>query len=655
MKKFLECWLPVFLLLLLLSGCKEKISDGKSPLFQSSELSESVQQQNNEAFESTFQLFNALEESPALLGLPGESEELQMLGQLDKWLAFRTTDKFWKNDPYYQELEKTFRDKLQKIESLLASFQTLQKEEETPGTPVDLPKLLEGLKGLSEDMTRLGALGEIDFSGEQQAIKDLLDRFSKIRSIQEAAILASAEQIKADIERLSMLQANLSIFANLLLIDRMSFQPADTDHLKQVVWTKNISSWARGNKQGDIDRALALFDWTVRNIDLRADATVLPSGQRVEAPAQEPWETLLLGEGTMLDRAWVFIELLRQQRIDAGILCIEKPDAPGGVLPWAVGVLSEGEIYLFVPSYGLAVPGPQGIRLTPVATGGTENHTGELEYQDVATLAQVIENDSLLRKLDSDAAPLPITSETVKNSVLWLVGSPCSNAQRMSIVQRELSGEETMVLYQSYLDQEARFSKVAGISRIEHWRRPIRAMYERQTRPEWVDQKMTPFRFTEPFNKRFSLWTARVLYFQGKLSGTDSAITSYQDARVSDRRLRELSQDAGFHMTPEKLNLYLVAKRYAQYWIAITCYELGKINSAKEYLEDEEKDPVSLSGQLWSNAIAYNLGRIYEKSGRYEDAIARYKKNPRSPLGFGNAVRAKWVKELSAHNKEPSN
>ncbi|MCL2306315.1 MAG: hypothetical protein FWC43_13300 [Planctomycetaceae bacterium] len=636
----------VFLLFPVLIGCPGKTSHRRS----SGGLAEDQTRQNDEAFQNVLELFNTMEETPTLRGLPGMSIEQQRVAQLNRWIAHRSEDKLWKSDPFYEELKAAFGDVSVKIGSILESVQKLQSEDEKEAASVDVKQMIVTLAGLPDDLTRLNKQSSINFRAEIAMFQSLADRFQTARNEQEAAILARAEQVKAELERVVMFHSHFSDIDDLLDVRDLNFRSADVDHFKQVVWARNIATWAKGNKQGDIDRAVSLFDWTVRNVDLRPEIAII-NGQPVAAPIQEPWLTLLSGQGLTHDRAWIFVELLRQLRIDACLLAYEKEDAPGQYESWAVGVLSNNEIYLFSPAYGVAIPGPQGLRLSEQTKQANESEggaeTGEIAYNDVATLAQVVENDQLLRKLDTDLTPFPVNAEQAKKSVAFLFTSPCMAAQRMSLVQKELSGEEAMVLYQAYQDQADRFSKVANIVEVRHSYRPLRAAYEREIFPQWGETLLGAFYVEEPETKHYSLWIGRILYFKGKLVGPESAMTFFQEARVSDRKLEELTRNPEMYMTQEKFAVYMIAKRFARYWIGLTCLENGNTVSAKEHFLDEEKDPIALSGQLWSHAIAYNLGRAFERLGQYADAISRYEKNPRAPTGPGNAVRVKWLKELT--------
>ena len=76
-----------------------------------------------------------------------------------------------------------------------------------------------------------------------------------------------------------------------------AFQPEDARHIQEAIWLRDISRWAHGDGFDDVARATAIFDWTVRNIQLETDDDSVP---------RRPWQTLLYGRGTAEQRAWVF-------------------------------------------------------------------------------------------------------------------------------------------------------------------------------------------------------------------------------------------------------------------------------------------------------------------------------------------------------------
>ena len=79
-----------------------------------------------------------------------------------------------------------------------------------------------------------------------------------------------------------------------------------------------------------------------------------PTGMPME---QLSWQTLLLSQGTAMDRAVVFMELLRQHRLDSFVLRQDGQQRED--FPLVVGVSLNNEVYLFLPGLGLPIPGPE--------------------------------------------------------------------------------------------------------------------------------------------------------------------------------------------------------------------------------------------------------------------------------------------------------
>ena len=82
-----------------------------------------------------------------------------------------------------------------------------------------------------------------------------------------------------------------------------------------------------------------------------------------------PWESLMFGRGTALERAWVFILMARQE----GLRCSALGRGRSGrkhsnrpwnqaLQPWCVAVLIDNNAYLFDPLLGMPIPGKDGIK-----------------------------------------------------------------------------------------------------------------------------------------------------------------------------------------------------------------------------------------------------------------------------------------------------
>ena len=119
------------------------------------------------------------------------------------------------------------------------------------------------------------------------------------------AILAGYEELAGRVE---MLKNQMQSLAD---VGKLSFPRGDILAFREALWLRELSHWVRGEEADEISRAKRLFDWTVRNIQLHDDMLVREgSGHPF---LRLPWETLFFGQGTAMDRAWVFI-LLRGSR-----------------------------------------------------------------------------------------------------------------------------------------------------------------------------------------------------------------------------------------------------------------------------------------------------------------------------------------------------
>ena len=97
-------------------------------------------------------------------------------------------------------------------------------------------------------------------------------------------------------------------------LGELNFPPGDGPDLQQTVWLSAIAERVRGQATQPLEIAQALFDWVVRNEQIERDANV-------HVPHM-PREILILGRGTVADRAWIFSLLARQQGLDVVELAI---------------------------------------------------------------------------------------------------------------------------------------------------------------------------------------------------------------------------------------------------------------------------------------------------------------------------------------------
>jgi len=497
---------------------------------------------------------------------------------------------------------------------------------------------------------------------EPEILRQIVARLNKwIRSTQQPTPWEGDPLIKA----LSQPYGRLPRVEGL---GRLEFSAYDGFALRQTVWLRDISTWARGDELDDLDRARKIFDWTVRNIQLESVDPGVYDTTSGWSP-QVPWETLLFGRGTAMERAWVFILLARQQHLDAALLAIVEPaivepaivepaivepaivepadaappspavvptsSSEGPALrPWVVAVAIEDALYLFDPSLGIPIPAPGGIKL---------GDDGTLQIEP-ATLSQVVADEALLRQLDVDEMNrYPVQSDDLKEIVALIEASPAYLARRMELVELHLAGEQSMVLSIDATAQAARFAANEHVSSAELWSLP----YDTLLRRSQLDRRQVQQRLVAllPFYgiPGTPLCKARMLHFAGKLGGTQGAAVFYQRSRPPDRELAT----AQIHQMDKAI--LRQAKQNASYWLGLVAFERENYSSAADYFAQRTLK-ASPQGP-WTPGARYNLGRTHEAAGRPAEAIEQYRSDTTSPARFGNRLRVRWLGGLGAAEK----
>ena len=459
------------------------------------------------------------------------------------------------------------------------------------------------------------------------------------------------------------------------------FTAFDGYMLMEAVWARDVTRWAKGDTSDDLLVARNLFDWTIRNIELDYD-------QPSRMP-QVPWETLYLGHGTAMERAWAYILLLRQCNIDAAILALPPKGAKGEdsgaeLKPWCVAVLlgdKEKKLYLFDPSLGLPIP---------TSSGVTAGNVGQLEIQPVS-LDQLVADPKLLDRLTVSAdEPYWVTKDDLKHAVVLIEASPLYMEPRAKRVEATLAGDRKLVLSAEPSQQADRF-KTAGMSDVRLWDLPYTTLERRMgLKAGAVFNRLAEYFCFIGFGSG-SLYKGRILHLKGRFYDEKGAIAYYQRARPRTRDVlaeekqrlpdyykmclnRLISQ--GIKPTPEmdarckrdairifnlNVNAVLQGKVDAAYWLGLIEYEQGQYESALDYflVRTLQAGP----DVSWTAAARYNIGRSYEASGRWAEAVEDYQRTiyVRDELGktvradsleAGNQLRAKWLKEI--HPTKPA-
>jgi hypothetical protein len=402
------------------------------------------------------------------------------------------------------------------------------------------------------------------------------------------------------------------------------FQPEDARHIQEAIWIRDISRWAHGDGFNDVARASAIFDWTVRNIQLESDN---------DAVARRPWQTLLFGRGTAEQRAWVFERLGRQLGLDVVILSIpasavaNEKSAEKSAPPkfWLPALFSEDQIYLFDIRLGLPIPGPDG--------------------KGVATLEQVRKDDSLLRKLDLEGEKYPVSAESIKNVEIDLVADPFSLSRRAGQMEANLAGDDRVILAAKASELAGRLKPVPGVSAIRLWDFPFQTLREQLTLGKSARHR-DALEF-EPFAMRPGLWKGRTRHFQGR---HEEALGDNLDRKPKDNKktsdgylsksVRPTDREIAESSSEDKRRVDTISKLSAAYWVGLMSFDDGKFAVAQSWLGRPE---LTGAGSPWAFGAIYNLARALEAQGKFDEAAALLEQD-KSPQQHGNKLRAHILK-----------
>jgi hypothetical protein len=193
-------------------------------------------------------------------------------------------------------------------------------------------------------------------------------------------------------------------------------------------------------RAGALERARLTFAWAMRQ-------TWLNESQSVGRPLPAAY-ALRNGFGSAAERAGVALAALQQAGFDAALIGQKKDDRT--LRAWAVGVLIDGEVYLFDPRAGKPLVGAND--------------------KLIATLKQVQAKPDLARAA-IDAIDTSLDASTVvKESQAWLTPPLSALASRMRWLQTELSFTPPVVLGVEPVALVERFTKAEA--KPELWNPP---------------------------------------------------------------------------------------------------------------------------------------------------------------------------------------
>jgi hypothetical protein len=505
-----------------------------------------------------------------------------------------------------------------------------------PAAAESTPAARPSARPAAGDKLILGAItavSRLDDFDEQRAYEQAFDRLT------QWSHLSSAEEVTWRLDPLVATLREDLLAGGRTTLDQTSFDATgDVAMLRDTRWLADIADAVRGDTVDDLEVAVKLFDWTVRSLAIVGDPPMVPTRETPGSRWFLPGEILLSGRASGPQRAWIFIELLRQSGIDAVMLA--TGDAAAGTLrPWAPAVIAGGEAHLFEPTYGMPIPGRDG--------------------RGVATVRDAAEDASILESLSLPDRPYPVKAADAAALSVLVAADPRSLSQRMSVLDKGCRAKHGMRLA---IDAEAVGRRaVAALpnadARLGLWefpwetavRRGSDAAVEAAVRRELAPLAVT---FTEAGRGDRQatrlvrpLFRARVREFRGDLDGPEGAKAAYLAARPS----RSVIQEAVRRAPPEQSELverlYRQMKEDATYWLGVVTLEEGEYEAAVDYLRRMTLEAAPDS--RWTDAARANLGRALAALGKTDEA-AEVLREDGSPQRFGSRILADRLEKTAA-------
>ena len=426
----------------------------------------------------------------------------------------------------------------------------------------------------------------------------------------------------------------------------------DIQALRDQRWLADIAASARGDAVEDLEIAVNLFRWTVRSLAVVSDPPMAATASTPGTRWFLPGEILLSGRASPAQRAWIFLELVRHAGLDGVMLATGDPDQ--GVRAWIPAVIAEGEAWLFEPTYGMPIAGPDGV--------------------GVATARQAAADPAILKRLSFPDRSYPVQAADIAGLSVLVAADPWCLSRRMRAVDEQLVGSRGMELALDASDVGARAVKAlpaaeapagdqvgagGGGRRIGLWEFPWEVLARRQSDAARV--QMTAGRELAVMSVQIAqqtsgnglgggrstrfvrpLYAARLREFRGELDGPDGAKVSYLAARPG----RQAIADAVKAVPPEQVEgvkrLFEQMKEDATYWLGVLTLAEGDNATAADYLGRMTLEAAPDS--RWTDAARSNLARALAGLGRTEEAVKLLREDA-SPQRFGSRLLAEELEK----------
>ena len=407
-------------------------------------------------------------------------------------------------------------------------------------------------------------------------------------------------------------------------LEGRTFAKRDGRHLEDCLLYHAIATRVAGQGE-DLDRARAIFDWTVRQVQLVPAGALAPPG--LPQAQSRPYDVLMRGQATEQDghwaeRSWVFMALCRQVGIDVGLVAFTPEGRPEAeTAAWFCAAAIGGRAYLFDAGLGRPIPGPDG--------------TG------IATLEEAIHDPIVLDRLDLPGlADYPVDrADLAAGPVRVLIDSgPGYLSSRMKRLQEELTGRKKVILYRDPADQRDRFARALGprLREVTLWALPLEVEFSLFNDAKFVASAQYAIQF---FDAQLPLLSARLDQLRGEM---ESSMLEY----VRFRLVPGATLTDG--KTPIPPPIHDALNMYATYYIGLCHLDQGHPDlAARMFRQAIDQTPEPVPGTppfgLFRWGARSNLARLLDDRGEEEQALGLLLAPDPTREHLGNLLRARAI------------
>lgn len=525
------------------------------------------------------------------------------------------------------------------------------------GDPAAAPREPAGVRvtaAVSEEVREqlldgaVSVLDRLEDYDEESAFAQVFDRLNQWSHAAANAGVPLATQWKLD-PLFAGLPERLRAGTTAESLESAVFDAAtDVAVLRDQRWLADIASSARGDAVEDLDIAVNLFRWTVRSLALVSDPPMVATESTPGSRWFLPGEILLSGRASPAQRAWIFLELLRHARLEGVMLATGDP-AKGSARAWIPALVAGGEAWLFEPTYGMPIPGPDG--------------TG------VATARQAAADPTILERLSVGERSYPVKAADMAGLSVLVAADPWSLSRRMRAVDEQLVGARGMALAidagavatRALAALPADSTAPADAGRKGLWEFPWEAVARRRQDAgrlqaalarELAVMSVSLAQATggDAVGGRRStrivrpLYAARLREFRGELDGPEGAKAGYLAARPGRQAINEAVKPLPPEQADRMRRLFEQMKEDATYWLGVLTLAEGEAATAVDYLGRMTLDAAPDSP--WADAARVNLARALITLGRNDEAVA-FLEADASPQRFGSRLLARELKQAA--------